>query len=784
MISMRKLTLEEKASLMSGANFWNTQGIEDKDIPSIMLTDGPHGLRKQGGKADHLGLHKSLPATCFPTAATLANSWNKELLYRVGKALGTEAKAEKVSVLLGPGMNIKRNPLNGRNFEYFSEDPYLSGILSSYMIQGIQANGVAACAKHFAVNSQELHRMTVDEIVDKRALHEMYLESFRLSVTYGKVASIMTAYNKVNGVYANEHPYLLTEVLKESWGFDGLIVTDWGGNNDRVAALKAGNQLEMPSTNGMTDQDIVMAVKNGSLDESILNERVEELLKFVETYKVEDEVEVDYESHHKLALEAAADSIVLLKNEDDILPLSNEKFVVLGDFAKTPRYQGAGSSLINPKKLDNFLEKVSKKDGYVGYEKAYHRYGSFSKRLLKKAVQLAKQSDRIIFFMGLDEGSEAEGVDRKHMRLPENQLMVLNELLKLSIPVIVVLSGGAPVELPFNEKIHGLVHGYLSGQASGEAMKKVLWGEVNPSGKLAESYPLVYEDVPSSFYYPGREVSSEHRESIFFGYRYFDTYGVEVAYPFGFGLSYTNFEYSNLEIEDGSVKVDITNVGSVSGSEIVQVYIGKNESKIVRPNKELKGFEKVYLRPKETKTVSIELSDHACMVYHPELGWVCEKGNYTIHVASSSEDIRISRTINMQGMDFDIDEKYNEYFNQDLRLLKHENFQEIMHYKLPGMRWNRSEPLGFNHMIKESRYRGRFGRLINRILEDVHHLLYFLKMPIAANNVLFVQNLPYRGAARMSAGKINMEMMEALIMMSEGKFFKGLWLYIKEWIRK
>ena len=784
-----KMTIEEKASLMSGGNFWNTKALPHYDIEAIMMTDGPHGLRKQGGKADHLGLHKSLPATCFPTAATLANSWDTTLLKQVGSALGVEAASEKVSILLGPGMNIKRNPLGGRNFEYFSEDPHLTADLSVAMIQGIQSKGVAACAKHFAVNSQELHRMSVDEIVDDRALHEIYLKSFKRSVTEANVQSIMTAYNKVNGTFANENQLLLQDILRNSWQFKGLVVTDWGGNNDRVDALKVGNHLEMPATNGMTDLDIVKAIEEGSLSEEILDERVSEYLNFYEKIKEQEtEQHCDYDEHHQLAIHAARESIVLLKNENSVLPLrEDEKILLVGDFAQKPRYQGAGSSLINPTQIESLKDSFETNGINFTFTKGYHRYGKQDMRLIKKALRASESADKIVVFLGLDESSESEGVDRDHMDLPLNQITLIDALISSQKPIVVVLAGGAPVTLPFLDKISGLVHGYLPGQGGSEAIYDVLYGRHNPSGKLAETYPINYEDVVNKNYYPGLENTAEHRESIFIGYRYFDTYNKEVRFPFGFGLSYTNFSYNSIKKEDNIITVNISNIGACDGSEIIQLYIGMENSVLPRPSKELKQFKKVKIKKGESVNVSFELNEEDFEVYDPiKKSWITEAGVYNIMVGSSSATLPLRTTLSRKGLKLDEDRYicYKKYFYQDLQKLSSQDFQSIINYKLPSEKWDRTEKLNYNSMIKETQFHSRFGKFINHIIELLSALFMKLGKPNASNNVIFAQNLPLRGVARMSAGKVDMAMLDGLITMFEGHFFKGIGQFIKAWFRK
>ncbi len=815
-----KMTLAEKASLLSGENFWNTKNVERLGIPSIMLTDGPHGLRKQGGKADHLGLNKSIPATCFPTAATLANSWDENLLDEVGACLGQEAKNEKVSVLLGPGLNIKRNPLGGRNFEYFSEDPYLTGKLAAAMTRGIQSQGVSACPKHFAVNSQETRRMIIDEIVDERAFHELYLEGFRHVVKEADPKTIMTSYNKINGIYANENSHLLQDILVKGWGFKGVVVTDWGGNNDRVSGLLAGNTLEMPSAHGMTDAEIVAAVKMGEIPEILLDEQVGKLLTLISSTLGRDgfreqnsgsDVTLDsgdqereklHKANHEKAIDAATRSVVLLKNEDDILPIMdlNKKIALIGDFAENPRYQGAGSSLIEPTYLENLHVALKDTDlNIIGYEKGFQRYGQVSKRLLDKALALAKKADMVILSVGLDEGSEAEGVDRKHMRLAENQLVLIEEISKINAQIIVVIAGGSPVEMPFHNMVKSIVHGYLPGQGGGVALARVLLGEYNPSGKLAESYPVTYDQVASSEYYPGGELTSEHRESIFIGYRQYDKMRSEVRYPFGHGLSYTTFTYSDLAVEGNQVTLKVKNTGKRAGEEIVQIYVAPLERRVFHEEKSLKGFKKVFLEPGETRVVSITLDEHAYAYYHVgKKGWVTESGQYTVMAAASSRDIRLQTKVSLEKGNI-LKETFisieapedpytgisiKAYRGNDMNLLTSEEFAELLGRKLPEKSWDRSKELTKQDLIEQAKYKGWFGKMLYRTIMMVHHILRWRGRPIDSNNVLFVLGLPFRSLARMSGGKVDMKMLDGLLHMVNGHFFTGLRQYNRAWRNK
>ncbi|WP_058306240.1 glycoside hydrolase family 3 C-terminal domain-containing protein [Gracilibacillus massiliensis] len=767
---IKQMTLEEKASLMSGKNFWNTKAVERLGIPSIMLTDGPHGLRKQGGKADHLGLNKSLPATCYPTAATLANSWDKSLAYEVGQDIGKEARSEKVSVLLGPGLNIKRNPLCGRNFEYFSEDPYLTGELASGMVQGIQSNGISACPKHYAVNSQEHMRMTIDEIVDERSLREIYLTGFEKVVKESNPYTIMSSYNKVNGEYANENQHLANEILYDEWGFDGVIVTDWGGNNDRVAGLKAHNQLEMPSTNGITDKEIVDAIHAGTLDESILDEAVDQLLALINKVRLDDKesVQVDYEEHHKRSVNAARQSMVLLKNEKNILPLkAGAEVAVIGDFAKIPRYQGAGSSLINPYKLSNPLDHLQDSSlNIVGYAQGFKRMGGKSSKLLKEATSLAESAETVIVFIGLDESKEAEGVDREDLKLPQNQLELVESLVKVNKNVVVVLAGGGALELPFADDVQGILHTYLSGQGVGEAVVDLLIGKHNPSGKLNETFPIDYMDVPSSAYYPGDQATSEHKEGLFIGYRYFDTANLPVRYPFGYGLSYTTFEYNNIDINGLTVSFDLTNTGELAGAEIAQLYIEKADSRIFRSKKELKGFDKVYLEPGETKRVTLELTKRDFSYYNPEKkDWEIESGNYKIQIGSSLQEVHLEEMIELEGVSPSVflKNEFPNYASANVKDIPDSEFEKILGRKLPPKEWNRHKDLGMNDTINQAQYKNWIGKTLYKSIMFFYVFFKKIGKPLTANNVYFIINMPFRQIDRFSGGKVSKKKVEALL---------------------
>jgi len=660
-----QLTLEEKAGLCSGLNFWHTKGVERLGIPSVMVTDGPHGLRKQSGSSDHLGLLDSVPATCFPSAAGLACSWDVQLVNEVGVALGEECQAEDVAVLLGPGANIKRSPLCGRNFEYFSEDPYLSSEMAAAHINGVQSQGIGTSLKHFAVNNQEHRRMTTDAIVDERTLREIYLASFEGAVIKGQPWTVMSSYNQVNGAFASENSRLLTEILKEEWGHEGFVVSDWGAVNERVAGLAAGLELEMPSSNGAGDRKIVEAVQNGNLSEEALNNAVERILTVV--FKAVDNKKenavYDADAHHQLAAKVAAESMVLLKNEQAILPLSKSgSIAVIGAFANAPRYQGGGSSHIKPTKLDNTLAEITRTAGaaaQVSYAQGYRLDNDdHDEQLLQEAKDKAGTTDVAVLFIGLPDRYESEGYDRQHLNIPGNQLALIEAVAEVQSNLVVVLSNGSPIVMPWLGKAKAVLEGYLGGQAVGGAIAALLFGDANPSGKLAETFPVKLSDNPSFLNFPGEGDKVEYKEGVFVGYRYYDTKEIEPLFPFGFGLSYTTFAYRNLKVSQTeltdqdtvTVSVDVRNTGAVTGKEIVQLYVRDSVSTVNRPSKELKGFAKIELQPGEQQTVTFELGKRAFAYYNVDLkDWHVETGEFEILVGASSRDIAESVLVNVQS---------------------------------------------------------------------------------------------------------------------------------------
>lgn len=651
---LKELTLEEKASLCSGADFWHTKAIERLDIPQIMVSDGPHGLRKNAENSSNP--QEAIKAVCFPTASALACSFDRSLLTAMGKALGEECQAEKVSVILGPGCNIKRSPLCGRNFEYFSEDPYLASEMAAAHIKGVQSKGVGTSLKHFAANNQETRRLTVNERINERTLREIYLAAFEGAVKQASPWTVMCSYNRVNGHHSSQNKWLLTDVLRNEWGYDGLVMSDWGAVDDRVEGIKAGLDLEMPASFGKNDKLIVDAVNSGKLSMKALDKCVERVLKLADKAEESRTSSVwDMDAHHELAAKIAEQCAVLLKNDDNILPLNKEdKICFIGEFADKPRYQGGGSSHINSFKVTSALDAV-KKFCKVEYAQGYiTEEDRTDNKLLEQAVECAKYNDKVVIFAGLPESFESEGFDRTHMRMPECQLELIREVKKVNKNIVVVLHNGSPIELPFFDDIKGLLEVYLGGQAVGKAACDLLFGKAVPSGKLAESWCLKLEDNPSYLNFPGVGDEITYSEGIFVGYRYYDKKKTEVRFPFGYGLSYTQFKYSDLvmsanEISDEetlTVSCNITNAGSRAGMEIVQLYVSDKESSVVRPIKELKGFEKVSLKPGETKKVFFSLNKRAFAYYETAINdWFVEYGEFEIMIGASSRDIRLSGSV-------------------------------------------------------------------------------------------------------------------------------------------
>lgn len=784
---LKELTLEEKCALLSGAETFKTRGMPEHGIPQIWLSDGPHGLRKQAGESDHLGLNPSVPATCFPTASAVANSWDAALGEEIGAALGEEAAAQEVSVVLGPGLNMKRNPLCGRSFEYFSEDPYLAGKLAAGYIRGIQSKGVAACPKHFAVNSQETRRMASDSIVDERTLREIYLTGFEIAVKEGHPRSIMSSYNLVNGTYANENKHLLMEILRGEWGFDGAVITDWGGSNDHALGVKNGSTLEMPAPGGDSVRELLAAVESGKISESDIDARLSELLPLVFDTKAALDAaprEFDAAAHHALARRAAAESLVLLKNEDSLLPLAaGSKVAVIGDFAKNPRYQGAGSSMVNSTQVDVLLDKLIDSElNVIGYQQGFDRHGKPDAALQKSACELATQADTVILCMGLDEIAESEGLDRSNLRLAQNQVDLLQAVAAVNPKIVVVLYSGSVVETPWLDNCQALLYAALGGQAGAGAVADALTGKVNPCGKLAETWPLTYADVPSAADFATRRKTVEYREGLYIGYRYFTTAEKAVRFPFGYGMSYTTFAYSDLAADEQGVSLTVTNTGSVAGTEIVQLYVAKKDSELFRPAKELKGFARVTLAPGEKQRITITLDDKAFRFWNVKANrWEIEGGEYELLVGASVEDIRLCEKISVHGTaavhpyeDRDLD----CYYKGNVLHVSDADFEKLLGHPIPNgkTKIDRNLTLGeLNHA------RSPLGWLVWLVLTILLDVSYKRGKPDL--NILFQYNMPLRALAKMTNGAISMGMVDGIVLEAKGFWVIGLLKVIVEAVK-
>ena len=774
------MTIEEKAAFLSGKGEWETRDFPRLNIPSVFCSDGPHGIRKQTGEGDHLGLNPSLPATCFPTAATVANSWNEQLGEELGKALGEEASAQEVNILLGPGLNIKRSPLCGRNFEYFSEDPYLSGKMAASYIRGIQSYGVYACPKHFAVNSQELRRMAMNSVLDERTLREIYLTGFEIAVKEGNAKAIMTSYNEVNGVYTNENKHLLQDILRAEWKFDGIVITDWGGSNSHVKGVKAGSNLEMPTPGLDSARELLRAIDDEKVTVEEIDLCVDQLLDAVlelnENSKNTKGSFLELE-HQNLARKIAEESMVLLKNKDRILPLSSGcKVALIGDFAVEPRYQGAGSSAVNPTYLETLEKVIGNYDlKVVGINRGYRRNGKTDEQMKNAALDIAASSDVVLYCFGLDEISECEGVDRVHMRIPQNQIELLQDIAKVNDHVVGLLSAGASIEMPWENCCKAIVHGYLNGQAGASAMMNIITGKVNPSGHLSETYPIKYEDTSAYRYYPSQERNSEYRESIYVGYRYYGKNHIKVQYPFGYGLSYTSFAYSALKVHADKVSFVITNVGSVEGAEVAQLYVGLPKSNVFRPEKELKGFAKVLLKAGESREVTIPFDDKTFRYWNVKTnGWEVEAGSYHIMIGSNVEDIKLSGTIQLEGTT--TEQPYNselvlDYYTGNVQDISDEEYMELLGKPIPSKTWCGN--LRMNDAICQMYYaKSGLARMVYKILTFMKKQSEKKGKPDL--NILFIYNMSFRGIAKMTGGMVSMEMVEGIVLAVNGHFWKGL----------
>ena len=782
-----KLNLEQKCALLSGAGTFTTRGCPKAGVPSITLSDGPNGVRKQAGAADHLGLNPSVPATCFPTAATVACSWDPALGEEIGRAMGEEAAAQEVAVLLGPGLNTKRSPLCGRNFEYFSEDPYLSGKMAAAYVRGIQSEGIAACPKHFAVNSQELRRMASDSVLDERTLRELYLTGFEIVVKEAAPKTIMSSYNLVNGTYANENAHLLQDILRRDWGFSGAVVTDWGGSNDHALGVKNGSTLEMPAPGGDAVRELLAAVQSGKITEADVDARLDELLTLVLDTSAavqKHSRSFDADAHHALARRAAAESAVLLKNDGSILPLvAGARVAVIGDFAETPRYQGAGSSAVNSIKVDTLLDCLAQSGlQCAGFAAGFDRQGRPDAAKKAQAVALAQKADTVLLCLGLDEIKESEGLDRVDMKLADNQIEFLQAVEQANPNTVVVLNAGASLETPWLAHCRALVYGALGGQAGAGAMVDVLTGKVNPSGKLAETWANAYEETPARDNFAGAGRTVQYREGLYVGYRYYQTAGVPVAFPFGYGLSYTSFAYSDLKVTADSVTLTVTNTGARDGAEIVQVYIAKPGAEIFRPAQELKAFARVPLAAGESRTVTLPLDDKAFRYWNTRTdGWEIEGGRYEVRVGASSADIRLTANVDIRGTnapDPYAGKALPHYKSGSVQNVPDAEWEALLGHPIPRdkVKIDRNMTLGeLNHS------RSPLGWLIWAVLTALLNASFKKGKPDL--NVLFQYNMPLRALAKMTSGAISMGMVDGLVMELQGFWIIGLVRVIYEAVK-
>ncbi|MGN1329486.1 MAG: glycoside hydrolase family 3 C-terminal domain-containing protein [Eubacterium sp.] len=781
---VKKMSLEQKAAFVSGYDYWHLEEAPELGLPKIMITDGPHGLRKQNTDkktSEGIGLGNSVPATCFPPAATSSCSWDEDLLKQEGEALGEECLKEQVSTILGPGTNIKRSPVCGRNFEYFSEDPYLAGKCSANLVNGVQSKGVGTSLKHFACNSQEAFRMVINEVIDERAMRELYLTAFEICVKEAQPWTIMNSYNRINGVYASQNEWLQEKVLRGEWGFEGLIVTDWGASVDRIPGLECGTDLEMPSSGALNTKRIIEAVKNGTLDEAILDKRVDNVVNLIVKSKpaLEKKHTYDVEAHHKLAQKIAEGSMVLLKNDDAVLPLKKgQKVAVIGEMAKSPRFQGAGSSVINPTKLDNAYDEMKKLGVDMIYAAGYEKSkDEINAALVNEAIKAAKDADIALVFVGLTEEFEGEGYDRENIEMPKSHNNLVSEIAKANKNTVVVLAGGSVVHMPWINEVKGLLNSGLGGQAGGAAVANILTGKVNPSGKTSETYPFTFDENPTFGNYPGGPVTSEHRESVYIGYRYYDKANKDVLFPFGYGLSYTTFEYSDIKLSADSIKdtdtvtvsFKIKNTGDVDGAEVAQIYVADKESTIYRPVKELRAFKKVFLKAGEEKEVSVELSKRAFAFYNVKLGdWMVETGEFDILVSASSRDVKLSAamtvTSTVEAEIPDYRETSPAYYTADIDGMKGEQFAAVYGEALPNPEPDTTKKIDIYCCLNDARHT-KWGGKICKLIEGI-----MSKMGSAENGdgkmlAAMATQIPIRNFIAMSMGVFSPEMADGLLMM-------------------
>ena len=792
-MELEELSVLEKAAMLSGASEWDSRGNERAGIPSFVMSDGPHGVRRQLGAGDHLGLGQSKPATCFPTAGTVANSWDPALAEQMGEALGKEAHDLDVNVLLGPGLNIKRNPLCGRNFEYYSEDPQVAGHMAAGLVKGIQSNGISACPKHFAVNSQELRRQASNSVIDERTMREIYLTAFEITVREAHPWTIMTSYNEVNGVYAHENKHLLQEILRDEWGFDGMVVSDWGGSNSAVDAVKAGGSLEMPSPGFTSVRELVGAVQAGTLAEADLNARAAEVAKIARLTKTEgvgrDDLLKDdiAAAHHAVARHVAENSSVLLKNVDGTLPLpAGVNVAVVGDMAKVARFQGSGSSKVNATREENLLDELTRTEGVnvAGYAQGYDRQGAKNQGLIDEAVALAGKADVVVAVVGLDERSESEGLDRSTMAIPQVQNDMVDALVATGKPVVIVLIAGSPVELPWYDGVSAILYIGLSGQAGASATANALTGKVNPSGHLAETWPIQYADAPNSGWYPAIGRDAIYREGPFVGYRYYTTAGVPVRFPFGYGLSYSSFSYADLKVDDNGVEFTVTNDSDVPGATVAQLYVRGPQGGVLRPDRELKGFAKVQLDAHESKTVRIDFDRYTFRHFDTESNaWHVESGEWTLMVGANVEDILLTATHEVKG---DVDPKpadpaLGSYLTGKVKEVTDGEMTALFGHWVtaPG------KPVTFGANDPISSWVDSKGFLARTIAKTLTKREAKVREKTGQPdlNTLFILNMPPRAMSKMTQGMIDSAMVQAIVKIANRHTFRGIGSFIAGFFR-
>ncbi len=795
---LKRMTLKEKASLCSGQGFWHLQGIPRLKIPSIMVADGPHGLRKQIGDSDHLGMNQSAQATCFPTESAVACSWNRLLIYEIGIALGEECLQEDVQILLGPGVNIKRSPLCGRNFEYFSEDPFLTGELATSYILGVQSLGVGTSIKHFAANNQEFKRMTIDSVVDERTLREIYLTGFEMAIKASRPMTVMCAYNMLDGIYCSENHRLLTTILREQWGYQGIVISDWGAVNNRVAALQAGLELEMPTSGGLNDKRIIDAVNRDFLSEGLLDDVVTRLLRVIMT--TDDMRRPGYrynpQAHHELAKRAAVESAVLLKNELGVLPISPDKKVLfIGEFFASPRYQGSGSSMINPLSLRSAKQRVEELDYPHQYRKGYEsKRDKPDERLVGAALDEASQPDIdvVVIFAGLTADYESEGFDRTHLNLPQSHNDLITKLCAVHNKVVVVLQNGAPVLMPWLTQVEGLFEAYLGGEAGGEAIIDLLYGLETPSGKLAETFPINLETCAASPYYPMGPHVVEYREGLYVGYRDYDTFNKPVLFPFGFGLSYTAFSYEHIHISHKHINCDeklvvtvyIRNVGKREGAEIIQLYVHDCDATMYRPEQELKGFEKIWLKPGQRKRVRFVLDKRSFAYYNvDEADWHVESGRFEIRVGRSSRDIQMRSFVRVDSTKGhilipDLRKIAPEYYQKTKRVLKvsEESFKKLLKRDLPRNKTIKRGDFSLNSTLSDIKVTPLGWLIYHQAMRHFKKLAKVHGHDEALVNRLksAVDDMPLRSFVQMTGGMFTFKTVNLILYIMNGHYIRAI----------